>query len=243
MRRHHALPPFSFCPDLPAPNAGADRRRVRRRRPRGNVGRRAALPGSGGAVRGTAAPFPRKSAKRDLPVHGRRRIPPRYLRPQAAAGKGKRAALQDESRADAIQQQRQHARQPVEVQPVWPERHPRKRPLSTRRPVRGQPFDHPLDDVRLLRARRRQLLPSHRHRPAGQAEHGLVGGLRPGKHRPGPAGIHRAQQRQDADRRAGQLQQRLPAGHLPGARSSAAARAPWPTSPRWNPAPRSSSTS
>ncbi len=68
--------------------------------------------------------------------------------------------------------------------------------------------------VELLGAHQRQLLPPHRQRPAGPAQHGRLGHLRPGQRVPEPARLRRAQQRHDSARRLGLLQQRLPAGHV-----------------------------
>ena len=70
--------------------------------------------------------------------------------------------------------------------------------------------------VEVPRAHQRQLLPAHRQRRAGPAEHGGVGQLRPGQREQGPARLHRPQRRPDPAGRAGQLQQRLPAGRVPG---------------------------
>ena len=61
---------------------------------------------------------------------------------------------------------------PVEVPPVRPERHPGQRPVPARRPVRRRPGDRPLDGLQLLGAHQRQLLPAHRQRAAGPAQHG-----------------------------------------------------------------------
>ena len=88
--------------------------------------------------------------------------------------------------------------------------------FPARRPVRRRPGDRPLDGLELLRAHQRQLLPAHRQRPAGPAEPGRVGDLRPGQRVPGPARLRRAQRRPDPARRPRLLQQRLPAGGLPG---------------------------
>ena len=84
--------------------------------------------------------------------------------------------------------------------------------------------------VELLRAHQRQLLPAHRPRPAGPAEHGRVGHLRPGQRVPGPARLRRPQRRPDPARRPRLLQQRLPAGRVPGLGLPARRRARSPTS-------------
>ena len=106
---------------------------------------------------------------RHLPLHGRRPVAGRYLRPQAAARPRARPADQGQDASDAVQQRRQRPAMPVEVPPVRRERHPGQRPVPARRPMRGRPGDRPLDGVELLRAHQRQLLPPHRQRPAGPA--------------------------------------------------------------------------
>ena len=59
--------------------------------------------------------FRREGQERHLSVHGWRAVAGRYVRSEAAAEPGARPAVQDEDGADAVQQQRQHVRQPVEV--------------------------------------------------------------------------------------------------------------------------------
>ena len=86
--------------------------------------------------------------------------------------------------------------------------------------LRRRAGDRPLDGVGIFRAHQRQLLPAHRQRPAGPAEHGSLGDLRPGQRVPGPARLRRAQRRPDSARRHRQFQQRLSAGDVSGRRSS-----------------------
>ncbi len=64
--------------------------------------------------------------------------------------------------------------------------------FPARRPVRRRPGDRPVDGLELLRAHQRQLLHAHRQRPAGPAEHGRLGHLRPGQRVPGPARLRGA---------------------------------------------------
>ncbi len=97
------------------------------------------------------------------------------------------------------------------------ERHPGQRPVPARRRVRRRPGDRPLDGLELLRAHERQLLPAHRHRAsrAGRAMGAWVTyGL--GSECQRPARLRRPQRRPDPARRARLLQQRLPAGVVPG---------------------------
>ena len=98
--------------------------------------------------------------------------------------------------------------------------------------LRRRPGDHPLDGLELLRAHERQLLPAHRQRAAGPAEPGRLGDLRPGQRVPGPARLRRAQRRPDPAGRHRLLQQRLPAGGLPGLGLQARRRRRSPTSRR-----------
>ena len=143
-----------------------------------------------------------------------------------------RPAVQDEDRADAVQQQRQHARLALGSSASTARAASGQRPVSARRPARRRPGRRPLDDVEVLRAHERQLLPAHRLGPAGPAEHGGLVRLRPGQRVPGPARLRRPQRRPDSARRARQFQQRLSAGHVIRARSSSPATRRWPTSSR-----------
>ena len=103
--------------------------------------------------------------------------------------------------------------------------------------------DDQVDDLEVLRAHLRELLPAHRVRAAGAAEHGGVGGLRPGQREPEPAGLHGAQRRADSARRAGQLQLGLPAGRPSRDRCSSRRTSRWRTSGRGRPGRSCSATS
>ena len=86
------------------------------------------------AVAPTRHHFAAKAEERHLPVHGRRAVAGRHVRPQAAARPRARPAVQDEDRADAVQQRRQRrSASPVEVPAVRPERHAGQRPVPARR--------------------------------------------------------------------------------------------------------------
>ncbi len=137
-----------------------------------------------------------------------------------------RQAVPDEGRADAVQQRRQHARQPVEVQAVRPERAARQRPVPARR--RSAPTTWP-SSARWCRTSPSTRTPTTsctRARPAGPAEHRLVGHLRPRQRVPGPAGVRRPRQRHDPARRRRLLRQRLPARVVPGVACSSTGAQP-----------------
>ena len=116
--------------------------------------------------------------QRDLSLHGRWTVAGRHVRPQAAADRGGRSAVQDENRADAIQQQWQHARLAVEVSPLWRVRTDRQRFVSARRAISRRFVRGALDDFQVLRAHQRELPAAHRLGTVRAAEHGGVDDLR-----------------------------------------------------------------
>ena len=176
-----------------------------------------------------AAPFSGEGEERHLPVHGRRAVAGRYVRPQAAARQAPRQSRYDviDGRADAVQQHRRRsasrrgsssstARAAFRSAICF-----RTSPsMSTTWPSSASMI------VQFPRTHERQLLPAHRHRPAGPAEHGRVGHLRPGQRMPELAGLRGSQRRADSARRARQFRQRLSAGRLIKARSFAPATQP-----------------
>ncbi len=155
-------------------------------------------------------------AQRDLSLYGGWRFADRHVRSQAPADARKRAAVQDEKGADAVQRRRQHARQPVGIQAVWPKRNPRQLALPARCRVRGRACDYSVDDIRFFRTCRRELFPPHRLRPAGPPQRRKLDNLWPGECLPEPARLRRPQQRKNADWRPRLLQQRIPPRDLPG---------------------------
>ncbi len=74
----------------------------------------------------------------------------------------------------------------------------------------------PIDGLELLGAHDRQLLHPHRQRPPGPAQPRCLGHLWTGERVSGLARLRRAQWRLDPARGNGLLQQRVPAGGLPG---------------------------
>ena len=99
----------------------------------------------------------------------------------------------DEDRADAVQQHRQRAGAVPGSFASTAKAAFRSAICSRTSPdVRRRSGRHPLDGVELLRAHHRELLPAHRPRPAGPAEHGRLGDLRPGQRVPGSARLRRA---------------------------------------------------
>ena len=93
-----------------------------------------------------------------------------------------------------------------------------------------RPGDRPLDGLELLRAHERQLLPAHRQRAPGASEPRRLGDLRTGQRMPGPARLRGPERRPDPARRHRLLQQRVPAGVLPGLGLPAGGRRRSPTS-------------
>ena len=75
---------------------------------------------------------------------------------------------------------------------------------------------HPLDARRRAQPRAVADADELRRRPAGAAEHGLVGHLRPGHREPEPARLRRDVPRRLADRGDAELAVGVPAGRLPG---------------------------
>ena len=74
--------------------------------------------GTRGRIRPDGTPagaLPGEGEERHLPVHGRRAVAGRHVRPQAPARPRARPADQDEGRADPVQQRRQGPPEPLEV--------------------------------------------------------------------------------------------------------------------------------
>ena len=90
----------------------------------------------------------------------------------------------------------------------------------------------PFDDVELLGAHVRQLLPALGQRPARPAEHGGVDDLRPRQRVPRSAGLRRAERRPDSARRTRQLRQRLSCRRVSRLGLQGRARRRWPMSTR-----------
>ena len=198
------------------------KRAAEERRPIGRLPRTAALPAAG--------------QERHLPLHGRRAVAGRHVRSQAAADTRARPAVRDEDRADAVQQQRQHARL--------------ARGSSSSTAQSGMPvsdlFPHVarhVDDLAVIRSMTRNF-PEHTnanyflHTGSGMQGRPSMGawvsyGL--GSECQQPARLRRPQRRPDSARRARQLQQRLSARRPIRARSSAPAIRRSPTSRRPKP--------
>ena len=68
---------------------------------------------------------------------------------------------------------------PLEVSPLWPERHPRQRLVPEDRSVCGPARHREIDGLEFLGAHDRQLLHAHRQRPARPAQPRRMGHLRP----------------------------------------------------------------
>ena len=159
-----------------------------------------------------AAALPGAGQARDLPVHARRPVAGRYLRPQAAADSGQRQAL-----AEALPGPDQEpARLTLEVPASTGES---GLEVSELFPHVGSCADrsvrHPLDGRRRRQPPRR--LPADEHRRAGRhaPEPGRLGDLRPRHREPESARLHRDRPRA-ADRRGSPVRCRVPAGGVPG---------------------------
>ena len=155
--------------------------------------------------------FPAAGQAGDLPVHARRPVAGRHLRPQAPADRGPRQAL-----AEALPgPDAEPAGLALEVPQARRVRPRGERALPARRVVRRPPVRHPLDGRRRRQPPRR--LPADEHGRAGghAAQPGLLGDLRPGHREPEPARLRRHRPG-PADRGRPAVRRRLPAGGLPG---------------------------
>ena len=209
------------------------RQRLRRAGPGRALGDRAF--GGTGATDLTANPLGaagrrtsrRKAEERHLPVHGRRAVAGRHVRPQAAARPRARPADQDEGRADAVQQRRQRAQVARGSSASTARAASRSATCSRTSPAASTTW----------RSSARWSSNFSEHTNAnyflhtgtglqGRPEHGRVGHLRPGQRVPEPARLRRPQRRPDPARRARLLQQRLPAGRVSGLALQAPATQP-----------------
>ena len=119
--------------------------------------------------------------------------------PKPRLDRGAWPAVQDEDGADAVQQQRQHARMPLEVQPVRPKRHCRS--ASCFRTSPGC-----VDELAVVRSMTSKFSEHTTANyflhtglgPAGPAQHGRLVRLWPGQRVPGSARLRRAQRRLDS---------------------------------------------
>ena len=159
--------------------------------------------------------FPREGEARHLPVHERRAVARRYVRPQAGAGEVRTARTRPpETTVDRARAQADD----VAVQV----------PASTARAASRSASCSPrsakcIDDICVIRSMHTDtpdhepglLLMNSRQHAADPAEHGLVADLRPGHREPEPARLRRAVPRQ-AGRRPAAVEQQLPARRLPG---------------------------
>ena len=161
----------------------------------------------------TSPPKPRMSSSCSWTA-GRRRSTPST---PSRAGEVARQAVPDEGRADAVQQRRQHARQPVEVQAVRPERPAGQRPVPARRRRASTTWrssarwssnfsEHTNANYFLHTGHGQQGRPSF----GAWVTYGLGSECRD------LPGLRRARQRHDPARRHRLLRQRLPAGRVPG---------------------------
>ena len=210
--------------DTPA-NAVPHRQRLRRAGPGERARRRgpARLDGASGSCRARAIRWRRKrrtsaaGQARHLPVHERRPVARRHLRPQAGAGEirtAKRRAGTTASRPSA--QRRQADAVAVQVSEVRPERHRGQRALSRTSArciddicvIRSMHTDNPNHEPSLLMMNSGNMQPT---RPSMGSW--LTYGL--GTENQNLPGLRRPLSRQ-AGRRPAAVEQQLPARHLPG---------------------------
>ena len=129
------------------------------------------------AVRPQEAALSRQGQERHLPVHGRRPVAGRYLRPQAAARREHGQPIKIEGRSRRSSTTSATCWQVAVEVPASTAR------AASRSATCSRTSPTCVDDlaiirsmvVELLRAHQRQLLPAHRPRPAGPAQHGRLG--------------------------------------------------------------------
>ena len=176
-------------------------------------------PRTAGAPAGSRSGTTRRRRRRHLPLHGRRAVAGRHVRPQAAAREVPRQgpALGLQGRADAVQQRRQRAGLAVEVPAARPERACRSASCSRTSPKC-------VDDLAVVRSMVSKF-PEHTsanyflHTGTGVQGRPSMGawvGYGLGSENQDLPGVRRPQRRADPAGRARQLQQRLPAGRVPG---------------------------
>ena len=142
-------------------------------------------------ARAEEAALPGQGEARHPPLHQRRAVARRYVRPQAGCSTkyaGKPLPMHEP--ADRAQDRR---RVPLAVQvpEVRPERHRGQRAVRAHRRAHRRHLRHPLDARRRAEPRAVAAADELRRAAADPAEHGLVGHLRPGHREPEPARLRR----------------------------------------------------
>ena len=182
--------PFTRCPDAARPHTPADAaahvRRLRPARPRSLLAREPP------ATLAAQSLHPRAARQaRHLPVHERRPVARRYVRPEARARQSTKASsptgeLYKKSKGTGFMPS------PLEVQQARPERHRGERDrCRNSRSVHRRLLRHPLDAHRRAESRAGSAPDAHRQRPADPPVAGLVAPLRPGHREPEPARLRR----------------------------------------------------
>ena len=164
-----------------------------------------------------AAALPAEGEAGHLPVHVRRAVARRPVRPEAAARRLTTASrCRSRSRSSSGRKTGNLLAVAVEVREARRSAASRSASCSrTSRSVRRRPLRRPLDGRRQHQPQRR--LPADEHRRAGvlAAEPGVVAALRPGQREPEPARLRRRQPGAAGPGRAA-VEQQLPAGRVPG---------------------------
>ena len=165
----------------PTPGSSADRRRPGPgRRRRGGVGpaQSAGRP---------AAALPRAGEAGDLPVHERRPVARRHLRPQAGAGEVRRPGPAGLGRRPAAARRGKIMPSPFAARPHGAERHRGHRALPARRRLHRRHLRAPLDVHRQPEPRAVAADDELGQHAADPAQPRLVADLRPGDGEPEPA--------------------------------------------------------
>ena len=171
--------------------------------------------GGGGSQLSPGSPataLPRAGQAGHLPVHERRPVARRHVRPQAgpATVRGPGSARRDHDRAP---QERQGHALAVLGPAARPERNRGDRPLPAHRRLHRRDLRDPLDVHRQPEPRAVALDDELGQHAADPAQPGFVADLRPGYGEPEPAGLRGPLSRQ-AGRRPSIVEQQLPAWHL-----------------------------
>ena len=177
---HHPFPLEHLCPH--APRAAVA---LRHGLWRAGPGRPARADANAAAAGGNpllprTPHFPGQGQARHPPVHERRAVARRHVRPQAGAQRSTPARRCPAAHLATERPTGAALRLAVQVPQVRPERHRGQRAVSARRPVDRRHRRDPLDARR--RAQPRAVAAAHelRRRPADSAQPRLVAHLRPG---------------------------------------------------------------
>ena len=160
------------------------------------------------------APFSGQGQARHSPVHERRAVASRHVRPQAGPGE----VCRSES-ADYAEDRTPHRRGSavaVQIHQVWPVGHRSQRAVSQRGTHDRRRGRHPFDARRRAEPRAVAAVDELRRSPAGPAEFGFVADLRSGNRQSKPARLHCHVPRRLSDPGIAELASRISAGRVSG---------------------------